>query len=65
MLKIDDIEKWFRKEGLLVTLGRSNGKLALWERTLLEWLIEHPDKTIQSIIIGGKQRYIVVDKEKK
>lgn len=64
-MKIDDMEKWLEKEGFLVTLGRSNGKLALWERTLLEWLMKHPDKTIQSIIIGGRQRYIIVDKENK
>lgn len=64
-MKIDDMEKWLEKEGLLVTLGRSNGKFALWERKILEWLVEHPDKTIQSIIIGGKQRYIIVDKERK
>lgn len=59
-----DIEQWLNKEGLMVTLGRTNGKSAMWERELLEWLIEHPDKDIKSIIIGGKQRYIIVDKEK-
>lgn len=63
-MKVDDIEQWLNKEGLMVTLGRSNGKFALWERELLKWLIEHPDKDIKSIIIGGKQRYIIVDKEK-
>lgn len=64
-MKVDDIERWLNKKGLTVTLGRSNGKFHMWERALLEWMIEHPDKDIKSIIVGGKQRYIIVDKEKK
>lgn len=64
MVDIDEIENWCQENGFLFNRGRSNGKFNMWERALLQWLNENPDKEIRSAIIGGKLRYIIVKKEK-
>lgn len=63
MIDIDEMENWCQENGFVIN-GRSNGKFNMWQRALLEWLNENPDKEIRSAIICGKLRYIIVKKEK-
>lgn len=62
MIDIDKMENWAQENGFVIS-GRSNGKFNMWQRAILQWLNEHPDREIRSAIIGGQLRYILVKKE--
>lgn len=65
MIDIDKMENWLQKNHDMQPIrGRANGKFNMWERSILEWLNNNPDKEVKSAIIGGRLRYIIVKKEK-